>query len=193
MGRKGQMEPPSLSLPMRDWRALTGFSPKKFQNFVELCQEEDFFLIKNEGKMLTVEISILLKWRDDYTQKQMRESGQTPDILPKNSGLQQHKETEEEKRQNNTAPPFSPTEQAQCIKVLRDQGIDPSSPRGQHCLKRVLTKASENPAGYLVGTFRKNPNFGSEYGDDTWERGKGPMLARDILSELATRQRKDTE
>jgi len=78
MGRKGQMEPPSLSLPMRDWRVLTGFSPKKFQNFVELCQEEDFFLIKNEGKMLTVEIPILLKWRDDYTQKQMRESRCSP-------------------------------------------------------------------------------------------------------------------
>lgn len=187
-----QPAPPSLSLPLRDWKELTAFSPKKFKNFVEICQEENFFCIKNEGKMLTVAIPILLKWRDDYTQKKMRKSGQTPDNNPPNSALQQQKETEEEKRQNNRASRFTQEEEIQCKNVLRRQGIEPTSPRGDYCLRQAMVKATENPAGYLVGTFKKNPSFGSEYADSTWERGKEPMSTKDIFTQLAARRNNGT-
>lgn len=157
-----------------------------------MCQEENFFYIEIEGKMLTVNIPILRKWRDDYTQKQMRKSGQSPDNLPSSSALQQQKETEEEKRQNNRPAQFSQEEEIQCKNALCRQGIEPASPRGNYCLRQAMAKATENPAGYLVGTFKKNPNFGAEYADSTQERGNGPMSAKDILTQLAARRNKDT-
>lgn len=180
---------PSLSLPWRDWKELTGFSPQKFKNFVEVCQYDAFISIHEEGKLLRIEIPILLKWRDEYTGKKMRKSGQSSDNVRPKFALQQQKETEEEKIQNNTKTPLSPSAEKAARKVLWKHNIDPNSARGEYCLDYVAQKAKDNPAGYLVGTLKSDPHFGLEESTpSSYERGNGPQHVADIIKQISIKR-----
>lgn len=184
---------PELTLTQREWRNITNFSPQKLQRFWEICEKSGLFLIKKSEKAITIEMPIMLKLIGKKKNNGSKKEAFLSEKIPtKRTPEQQQKETEEEKRQNNRPAQFSQEEEIQCKNVLRRQEIDPNSPRGNYCLRQALTKATENPAGYLVGTFKKNPNFGSEYAGSTWERGNGPMSAKDILTQLAVRRNEDT-
>ena len=121
---------PELSLPFRDWQRLLEFSPKKFQKFMEICQNDSFIHMKIEQKMVCVKAPILLEWRDEYTDKQLQKSRQAPDSLGIKSGIHKQIEPDVNKRQNNTISSLSPAKEKEVRKVLRQSGIDPDSHRG---------------------------------------------------------------
>lgn len=154
---------PELSLPFRDWQRLLEFSHKKFQKFIEICQNDAFITMKIERKMVCVRAPILLILRDEYTDKQIKKSRLAPDSIGRKSGINKQIEPDIEKRQNNTENSLSPTSEREARKVLRAHGIDPDSSRGDHCLKHAAANAKDTPAGYLVGTFRNNPDFGAAH------------------------------
>jgi len=175
---------PELSLPLRDWKELTGFSLKKFQKFVEICQDETFICIEVEEKLLRVKIPILLKWLDDYTQKQMRKSGQTQDEVPTNAVIQQQEEPEKLKRQNNTMKSWPAKMEQDLRRILLKNEISPDSKRGEFCIVQALSKAKNNPAGYLIGTLKNDPDFGKDAEWSSGERQYGTKSAGEILANL---------
>ena len=175
---------PELLLPMRDWKELTGFSLKKFQKFMEICQDDTFICIEIEGKLLRVKIPILLKWRDDYTQKQMRKSGQTQEEVHTNSAVQQQEEPEELKRQNNTMKSWPAKMEQDLRRILLKNGISPDSKRGEFCIVQALSKARDTPVGYLIGTLKNDPDFGKDAEWNSGERQYGTKSVGEILAKL---------
>ena len=148
---------PDLTLPLTDWQALTGLSPKKLQNFFEFCRDPSFMEVFIEGKKARVCAHILLKLQDEYRMRSARKSGQTPELLRTQSATDKQQEQDICKRQENRA--FSKQEDIAVRKVLRANDIDPDSARGERCYQLLLSKKLKNPAGYLMGILKKNPNF----------------------------------
>lgn len=153
---------PFLVLPMREWQQLLEFSPKKFKKFMEICDSPDFIQLKIDRKMVRAEAAILLKYLDEYTGKQLRISGQTPDSIRTNSPTDIQIEREVKKRQNNTVQGLTAKQKQDVFRVLAKHKIQPDSPRGAYCLAYVAQKG-DNPAGYLTGILNKNPEFGNEH------------------------------
>ena len=173
---------PRLALPKKDWQQITEFSPKKFQKFLEICQKSSFFSIENEGKLISIEVTILLKLLDEYSKKQLRKSGVNPDNLLTISAVQQQEKPEEKIRQQRQG---ATSENKKAIReVLRRHGIDPDSRRGESCMAHALEKATDNPAGYLVGTLGKNADFGKDAEWSSGERHYGTKSTGEILANL---------
>lgn len=178
---------PFLALPMKEWQQLLGFSPKKFKKFMEICENPDFIQLKIDRKMIRVEAAILLIYHDEYSRKRKENSGQTPESARTNSSTDIHIESEVRKKQNNTHQGLNPNQMQDVRKVLMKYGIAPESPRGEYCLAYAAEKG-ENPAGYLTGTLKNNPDFGSEYGavSAVPRNNNGyPLPASEILDTLS--------
>jgi hypothetical protein len=70
----------SATMTAKQWCNSVKISPKKFQKILLFCSENFGFIVKNNAKLITINCPKLLKYRDEYSRKQGRKSGQTPDI-----------------------------------------------------------------------------------------------------------------
>lgn len=71
----------SVTFSAKKWGNLLGISAKKFQTLAEFCANIGIISINNTQNELTVNIHNILKYRDEYTERQARKSGQHPDKL----------------------------------------------------------------------------------------------------------------
>jgi hypothetical protein len=58
------------------WGKFAGISPKKFQKFCQILEENKLIISKNGHKSLEINIPNLLKFRDEYTRKEHNKSGE---------------------------------------------------------------------------------------------------------------------
>jgi len=86
-----------VTFSLKNWSNFTRTSPKRFQKIINfLADAENFssknplffldFFQKNNQTYITINCPKLLKYRDEYTKKKNRKSGQTTDKLQKKSG-----------------------------------------------------------------------------------------------------------
>ena len=86
-----------VTFSLRNWSNFAKVSPKKFQKIANFLANPEnfssknplFFLElfqKNGQNYLTIKCPKLLKYRDEYTKKKQKNSGQTPDNVRTNSG-----------------------------------------------------------------------------------------------------------
>jgi len=85
-----------IELSPRNWRKTTEISPKKFQLFLTFTQEISLFSVEKSEKLIKVSCPNLLKYRDEYTRKKGKNSGQTPDNVAPETETETETETEEE-------------------------------------------------------------------------------------------------
>lgn len=74
-------EKTSVEYPVSFWRKITGFSPKKLRVFAEFCTEFKIFSAKIVGNAMVVDIPNILKYRDEWSKKKAKNSGETPESL----------------------------------------------------------------------------------------------------------------
>lgn len=79
-----------LELSPKNWRRITGISPKKFQKFVTFAENLGIFSVEISENLIRVDCPKLLKFRDEYTKRKKK----TPDKLPTNSGECQEQDTD---------------------------------------------------------------------------------------------------
>ncbi|MDY6895183.1 MAG: hypothetical protein SVO01_07200 [Thermotogota bacterium] len=116
-----------VELSEKNWRKFLPFSPKKFRKFVNFLQKIEVFLVKINKKnsdLITIENRNLLKYRDEYTRKPHKMSGQCQEQLPKKSHLDTETETDTEtdiktKGPNNLQKPNKPTK-----KIIKHKYLD---------------------------------------------------------------------
>ena len=91
----------SIRYSIKKWSSFVQISPKKFQKIVEFLSNEDnfpsknpLFFVKQEGKFLEIECPKLLKYRDEYSKKKARKSGQCQDNVRTVSGQCQEQDTD---------------------------------------------------------------------------------------------------
>ena len=75
-----------LRLTAVSWRRHTGLTPKRWKNFLKLCQKIGIFSVKFEDDYITVDCPNILKYRDEWTKKKAKKSKQTPEKLRSDSG-----------------------------------------------------------------------------------------------------------
>src|ERR1700722_242120 len=61
----------SARFSVKVWATLARVSPKKFQNIVEFLEKKQIFKLNSSECYLTIECSILLKHRDEWTKKKI--------------------------------------------------------------------------------------------------------------------------
>jgi hypothetical protein len=69
----------SVEFSMKKWRSLIGIPPKKFQILAEFCSNLGLFSAKFEQNYITIDLPNILKFRDEYSDKKQKKSGQCPD------------------------------------------------------------------------------------------------------------------
>ena len=79
---------PCLRLPVREWRSLCGFSAQKFQILLKILNEHDLIHSENEGTRLRLTAPIMLNLQDEWTGRQRKNSGATPELPPSHSGTE---------------------------------------------------------------------------------------------------------
>lgn len=97
----------SVEFSIKNWRKITGISPKKFQLFVETCEELKIFSVKISEELILIDCPNLLKYRDEYSRKKEKKSVQTPDTCQDNVALEQ-KQNKNRKEEDNIYPPLPP-------------------------------------------------------------------------------------
>jgi len=70
----------SATMTAKQWCNSVKISPKKFQKILVFCSENNCFSFKNNQKLITINCPKLVKYRDEYSRKQGKKSGQAPDI-----------------------------------------------------------------------------------------------------------------
>lgn len=71
----------SAEFSLRKWGAMLVLSPSKTRRMAETCAKLGLFSVVFFENTMTVNMPNILKFRDEYTEKQVRKSGQNPDKL----------------------------------------------------------------------------------------------------------------
>lgn len=83
-----------VKFPLKKWGNLAGISPKKFKTLAKLCEDIGLVFLTFEENFLTVSIPNILKYKDEYTKKRRKISGQCPDKILTKSGQCQEQDTD---------------------------------------------------------------------------------------------------
>ena len=71
----------SAEFSLKKWGSLVGVSPKKFRTLAEFCANIELFSIKFDQDLLCIDMPNILKYRDEYTERLHKKSGQNRDKL----------------------------------------------------------------------------------------------------------------
>lgn len=72
----------SAEFSPKKWGNLLGISPKKFRMLAEFCANLGLFSFVISENLIRIDMPNILKFRDEYTERQHKKSGQNRDKLP---------------------------------------------------------------------------------------------------------------
>lgn len=97
-----------VEYPERFWRRNLGVSYKKLKLFLDFFEKNKLLFVENNGNLITIDCPNILKYRDEYTDKQIKKSGQAPDTIGTKSPSETDTETEEETEvEESKSPPLN--------------------------------------------------------------------------------------
>lgn len=111
----------SVTFSAKKWGNLAGISAKKFQTLAEFCANLGCFSIKNDENSITIDMPNILKYRDEWSKKKGKNSGETPEKL-------RSKDTDIYIDTDNNTPPISPP-----CKNTNAGGVGVSNPKHTDC------------------------------------------------------------
>jgi hypothetical protein len=93
-----------VELSPKNWRSFTQISPKKFRNFLNFSSKLGLFSVEIGEKLIRVDCPKLLKYRDEYTRKKAKVSGQAPDNVAPDTETELEEERERRAREADGHP-----------------------------------------------------------------------------------------
>jgi len=78
----GEVRQTSAEFSPKKWGNLVGISPKKFRILAEFCANLQLFSVAFSENLIKIDMPNILKFRDEYTERQHKKSGQNRDKLP---------------------------------------------------------------------------------------------------------------
>lgn len=171
---------PDLQISEREWAKTCGLSAKKLQDLLEILKEHGIILSETANFRLRLTAPILLELQDEWTARTRRNSGETPEPLRSDSGIQQNT-TDKEKNRDRHSPPPS---RAGLIAVLLRHGIRPDSEKAGWIIRHIEAKQPNNPGGYLESILQQKPHFDPMPEDpptETNNRQQGLVSVGDVL------------
>lgn len=102
----------SLTYPIKFWSSLAGVSTRVLKRLAETCAKLDLFSVKFSGNLMTIDCPNILKYRDEWTKKKVRNSGATPERL-------RSKDTDTDTEGDKKKPSVSFVEDAPAFRLAR--------------------------------------------------------------------------
>lgn len=101
-----ESEQTSVTFSAKKWGNSLGISPKKFRIMAEFCANTGLFSIKSDSEYITIDMPNLLKFKDEYTDRKGKKSGECRDKL--RSSRARVKETDTDTDTELNIPPLPP-------------------------------------------------------------------------------------
>jgi len=151
--------------PARMWAKYCGISAKKFLKLAEILAELQLLCVHVSEKSIKIECSNLLKFRDEYTSKVRRVSGQAPVQCPdQDTDTEADTETkiqkQTQKRKASTPPDYSIYDAQFIEDIAKWLGpshypgnvLDHGHPQAyiEHMKDRAIKERKGNPAKWLI-------------------------------------------
>lgn len=127
-----------ITLNHKNWKEITGFSPKKLEVFLNFCSEICLFSVKKQEKYITVDCPKLLKYRDEWTRKKAKNSGAAPDPI-KEEEIEEDIDKEEDIGKKNNKKENPPDETIDLVAKTEDSPAEPEEKKP----KSVVTAAPD--------------------------------------------------
>lgn len=211
----------SVTLPVKTFANFFLISEKKFLNFVETFTQLELitskvqvenkkYSAKNKIKQqifVTIDVPNILKYRDEWTKKQAKNSGVTPELLRNQSGVTPSPESETELRINNISkggdniknininisspnPPLTDNFSSEIIqenqKVSQEEKKSvPPIDTLEHSQEQKIEKPQRQPSGYfnqLRTVYNRYKNEGSMVGWQEFRIYEKDKSNPDVLS-----------
>jgi hypothetical protein len=152
---------------MKNWRKTVEVLPKKFKLFLSFCEKLELFAVKKSENLIAVSCPNLLKYRDEYTRKKVKNSGQTPDNVAPETETETETEldTDKDKRKKEKRKK-SPPDETPPAKVEKKRG-------GKRFAPPPLDEISEYCI--LKGLKTDPALFRDHYEANGWMVGKSKM------------------
>lgn len=131
----------------KKWGNSLGISPKKFQMLAEFCANLGLFSIEYSENLIRVNMPNILKYRDEYTERQHKKSGQNRDKLPYRARIP---EAEAEAEAEDKNPPLPP---------LGGDGAQPTQPPSPRKGKSHSRESTGNSKPELVQAIAEYTEF----------------------------------
>lgn len=171
---------PELQISAKEWAKTCGVSAKKLQDLLEILKTHGIILSEIVNSRLRLTAPILLELQDEWTARTRRNSGETPEPLQSDSGIQQNK-IDKEKNRDRHSPPSN---RGSLIAVLQRHGIQLDSERAKHIIRHIEAKQPNNPGGYLESILQQKPHFDPTpegYPTETNSRQQEPVSVGNVL------------
>lgn len=152
----------------KKWGEFFGFSAKKFEKFIKIFEKNKIFQVEyleNSENRIRVTIPNLLKYRDEYTDRKAKKSGECRNNIGTNSRSPRArvKDTEAELEKNiSNTPPLSPPRGVSCeceesFSRTHEPPKDKNSEAGTEVLQAEICQDAElSPVG--MDQFFNNVN-----------------------------------
>jgi len=72
----------SITLSVKNWRKIVPFAPQKLTKWLAFAQQLTLFCVEIRENLITVSCPKLLKYRDEYSERRARKSGECRGNLP---------------------------------------------------------------------------------------------------------------
>jgi hypothetical protein len=112
VGEKATSSCTKVEFPESFWRKSLGVSAQKFRVFADFFKNSKLFLVEKVGNMVSFDCPNILKYCDEYTERSIKKSGQSPDIVGTKSDPRARVNPEIEKeREREEEPEREPEEE----------------------------------------------------------------------------------
>lgn len=72
----------SITLSVKNWRKIVPFAPQKLTKWLAFAQQLTLFCVEIRQNLITVSCPKLLKYRDEYSERKAKKSGECRDNIP---------------------------------------------------------------------------------------------------------------
>lgn len=138
-------EQTSAEFPAKKWGSLLGLSPKKFRMLAECCANLGLFSLEFSQNSIRIDMPNILKFRDEYTEKEARKSGASRDKLRSSRARSSETDTEtdvkEKKEYSASAAPA-----AELVPLASSAGEAEPEPAASPALPKAVQSAVAEPA-----------------------------------------------
>lgn len=136
--------------PKRVWCNKLAINHQTWSKMIASCQQAGVFIVSETEQGIRVESPNILKYRDEYTERKAKKSGQYPDDIGRLSGPRARlTDTDTEEEYN---PPLTPPSGGECVSLFT-LGTDQGTIEG---------KQSSGPEQSALGTPEDNSDGGKQ-------------------------------
>jgi hypothetical protein len=138
---------PEMELSVKSWRKFSEIPPKKFEKVVSFLSILGLFLVEKSENSIKIKCPNLLKYKDEYSSRGDKKSGQSPDSVPTKEGeteAETEAEAEEDSGGGVATPPPCPYQE---IIELYHEALP---------MMRRVKVWNKSRAGYLQARWRED-------------------------------------